>query len=241
MRISELRPSDANDIVQLPGFADGGGIDNTEAKILAVSLMPYWQGMRGVIEDLAAFGVIEERITTGPHGNKTTISIVRLEPKLVSLLMDSASTAVQHAETVMGEGLPTNFVGILVVDRFWGGGVNFHSGIQLNSIFDRDHTSAYARQRVVAHEIGHYWWVGHGNEAWFSEGAAEYIGAYSVWKRFNLKGMYSDHLPCPYYRTIEHLRADAPLYGISNGSICNYSLGRIASPKTLPNGSGCLK
>ena len=34
-----------------------------------------------------------------------------------------------------------------------------------------------------------------------------------------------NHYPCPYYRTIEHLRADDPQYGLSYGSFCNYSLG----------------
>ena len=86
------------------------------------------------------------------------------------------------------------------------------------------------RQRTIAHEIGHYWWgtgVGAHHEDWIGEGAAEYIGAYSERSQFNLNDVYTDYWPCPYYRTIEHLRADNPQYGVepSYGSQCNYSLG----------------
>ena len=230
-RISEYEPEYATYIATHTGFADGGGIDNTEAKIIAVMSIPYFDYNDRLIEQLANYGTVEEQNTVGRFGNPLNFSIVRLTSRQNSKLMQTATTAVSDAETLMGQALPIDFVGILVADVPDAAGVNNGISIQVDAGFDGTPYSDRRRQRTIAHEIGHYWWgqgVGTHHEHWISEGAASYIGAYSEWSQFNDKDVYTNRYPCPYYRTIEHLRADNPEYGnndVSYGSRCNYSLG----------------
>lgn len=224
-RISYRAPEDANAIVNARAFADGGGLDNSEAKIVAVMGMPYADGNTALLEWLPEYGTLEEQSATGQYGNPLHFSIVRVAvSRQDSKLMQAATSATRHAETLMGQALPTDFVGILVADGD-GLGSNNSVSIRVDARFDGTAYSDRARQRLVAHEIGHYWWsASYEHDHWLSEGAAEYIGAYSVWSRFGDNDVYGHRWPCPYYRTIEHLRADAPQYG-SYGSVCNYSLG----------------
>ena len=228
VHISEYEPEYAAAIVASAGFADGGGIDNTEAKIIAVMRIPYKDGNTDLIYLLPDYGTVEERNTVGRYGNPLNFSIVRLAmSRQNSKLMQTATTAVSDAETLMGQALPIDFVGILVADVPDAAGVNNSISIQVNAGFDGTRYSNRSRQRLIAHEIGHYWWRGN-HEHWISEGAAKYIGAYSEWRQFNLNDLNTDSSPCPYYRTIEHLRADNPQYAkndVSYGSLCNYSLG----------------
>ena len=211
------------------GFADGGGIDNTEAKIISVTSIPYDTGSHGLIDLLATYGTVEESSASGLYGNTLNFAVVRLlTVNHNSELMASAVSATRHAETLMGNALPVDFMGILVADGPGFLGANNSIHIQVVSGFDDGTYSDRTRQRTVAHEIGHYWW-GTGDyylhEDWISEGAAEYIGAYSVKTQFDESNLYLSNYPCPYYRTIEHLRADNPHYTFSNGTFCNYSLG----------------
>ena len=228
--ISEFEPGYATEIATHTGFADGGGIDNTEAKIIAVMSIPYFDGDAALIELLADYGTVEQRKTVGRYVNPLNFSIVRwLQPKQNSKLMQTATTAVSDAETLMGQALPTDFVGILVSDLPSAAAANNGISIQADAGFDGRYSDRI-RQLVIAHEIGHYWWgtgEGASQEHWISEGAADYIGAYSVRSQFNENDLHTGTYPCPYYRTIEHLRADNPQYGIepSYGSLCNYSLG----------------
>ncbi len=230
--ISRAEPKDATSIATHTGFADGGGIDNTEAKIIAVMSIPYFDGDAVLIDWLAKYGTVEQRNTVGQYDNPLNFSIVRLiTSRQNSKLMQTATSAVSDAETLMGQALPIDFVGILVADVPDAAGVNNSISIQVDAGFDGTRYIDRYRQRTIAHEIGHYWWgtgVGAHHEDWIGEGAASYIGAYSEWSQFNDKDVYTNRYPCPYYRTIEHLRADNPEYGkndVSYGSLCNYSLG----------------
>ncbi len=228
VHISEYEPEYAAAIVASAGFADGGGIDNTEAKIIAVMGKPYKDGNTDLIDWLADYGTVEERNTVGRYGNPLNFSIVRLAmSRQNSKLIQTATTAVSDAETLMGRALPIDFVGILVADVPNAEASNNGSSIQVDAGYDGTRYTDRRRQRLIAHEIGHFWWDGKRHERWISEGAAEYIGAYSEWRQFNLNDLNTDFSPCPYYRTIEHLRADNPQYGVepSYGSQCNYSLG----------------
>ncbi len=228
VHISEYEPEYAAAIVASAGFADDGGIDNTEAKIIAVMGIPYYYGNADLIDRLADYGTVEELNTVGQHGNPLNFSIVRLmTSRQNSKLMQTATNAVSDAETLMGQALPIDFVGILVADVPDAAGVNNGISIQVNAGFDGTRYSNEERQRLIAHEIGHHWWRGN-HENWISEGAAEYIGAYSEWRQFDLDDLHTDSSPCPYYRTIEHLRADKPQYpdkDVSYGGRFNYSLG----------------
>ena len=222
-------PQYATEIVNAPGFADGGGVDNTEAKIIAAMSIPYLDGNTTLIGELPETGTVEEQTVTGRHRNSINIAIVRLETERSnSQLMQSAQSAIADAETLMNQPLPTDFVGMLVGSLDGALGANNGISILVDPRFDAEDSNERWRQRVVGHEIGHYWWSANRyHEYWLSEGAAEYIGAYTVKSQFGDNDVHTDNYPCPYYRTIEHLRADSPQYAIepSYGSICNYSLG----------------
>ena len=227
--ISERDPEDAADIANRAKFADDGGLDNTEAKIVAVLWGPYRDDETHVIDDLITSGTVEEHDTVGEYRTQLVFSIVRTISRQNdegnSTLMETAISATQHAETLMAQALPTDFIGILVSDVSGAAARNNGIMVQVDDRFDDPSYDERIRQRVIAHEIGHYWWTGRArHERWISEGAAEYMGAYSVKTRFGDRELWLDTFPCPYYRTIEHLRADNPNYR-SNGSSCNYSLG----------------
>lgn len=229
--ISQIPPAPdyAAEIVNAESFDDDGGVDNTEAKIIAVMGIPYLNEDARLVELLTEYGTVEEQNTTGRYGNTINISIVRLlTTRQSSELMQAAETAIGDAETLMGQALSTDFVGILVSDLPGAAGANNSITMQVDTGFDGTYYSDRYRQRVIGHEIGHYWWSSNArHEHWLSEGAAEYIGAYTVRSQFGDNDMFTDTYPCPYYRTIEHLRADGPAYGWerSYGSLCNYSLG----------------
>ena len=224
--ISRRSTTDASAIVNAAAFADGGGVDNNEAKIIAVIGLPYGSRQYSVVNQILRSATLEQRRVTGQYGNAVHFAIVRTTAaQSNSNLMQTAISATRHAEILMAQALPTDFVGILVADRPGALGASNNISIQVNAGFDGTYYSDRARQSTVAHEIGHYWWSGNfDHENWISEGAAQYIGAYSVWRQFGDIDVYTEYWPCPYYRTIEHLRADNPQYG-SNGSACNYSLG----------------
>ena len=231
-RISDrYDPQDATDLVNLSGFADGGGIDNTEAKIIAVASMQYSDDDT-FIERLADYGTVEEKTSAGQHGNTLTFAVVRVdETRQNSTLMQSAIIATQDVETLMGEAFPSDFMGILVADCPSYLGRTNGISIDMDDRFDQTDYDDYRQLlRTMAHEIGHFWW-GAGtpvepneHEIWVSEGAASYIGAYSVRSRFDDNDLTLSRWPCPYYRSIEHLRGDDPSHG-SFGSLCNYALG----------------
>ncbi len=220
-------PQYATALATHTGFADGGGIDNTEAKIIAVMSIPYLYDRTGLMDRLADYGTVEEQTVNGRHSNRVNFAIVRLlTSKENSQLMQAATSATQHAETVMAQALPVNFVGILLADSASFIGANNGIHLWMDDCFDGTNCSDRYRQRTVAHEIGHYWWSRNDDhEGWISEGASAYIGAYSEAIQFNDNDLSTDYYPCPYYRTIEHLRADSPHFGVSQGSLCNYSLG----------------
>ena len=227
--ISDMDPEDATDIANRPEFADNTGIENDEAKIIAVLYYPYRDLNMGLINRLISGGTIEKVDTVGKYNNQLNFSVIRTDPRESgegnSELMDTAISATEHAETVMGQAIPTDFLGILVADQEGSAGTNNGISIRLDARFDDPDDGARVRQTVVAHEIGHYWWtVRVVRERWISEGAAEYIAAYSVKTQFGNDDLQVTRFPCPYYRTIEHLRADDP-GSETNGNLCNYSSG----------------
>ena len=221
-------PEEATAIATYAAFADGGGIDNTEAKIIAVTSIPYLSGRTDLVFLLANYGTVEEANTIGRYGNQVNFAIIRLiTSRQNSELMRTATTAAEDSETLMGQALPVDFVGILVADSPDFAGANNSIHIQVDVGYDGTYTDR-SRQRTVAHEIAHYWWGTGGvpgHEDWIAEGAAGYVGAYSMRSQFEDGGLSTVYYPCPYYRTIEHLRADNPDYEHSYGGLCNYPLG----------------
>ena len=206
-------------------LADGGGLDNYEAKIVSTFALAYAEGLEFEIEFLAKYGEIEESTVRGRYNNSITFCVIRLFTDLDnSAVMGRAKDAVSHAEELMGKALPTDFVAIAIRNGPTPG-VNNSISIRIDQSIDTNAVSDRFRLEVIAHEIGHYYWGLPGREYdWLVEGAAEYIAAYAEKKKHNDADLHTHFQPCPYYRTVEHLRADAPSE-FSSGIICNYSLG----------------
>ena len=202
-------PEEATAIATYAAFADGGGIDNTEAKIIAVTSIPYLRGGTDLVFLLADYGTVEEANTVGQYGNQVNFAIIRLiTSRQDSELMLSATTATQDAETLMGQALPVDFVGILVADSSDFAGANNGIHIQVDTGYDGTYTDR-GRQSTVAHEIAHYWWGAGGvpgHEDWISEGVASYVGAYSVKQRTTYSALSTVLLPLP---LLPHRRAHA--------------------------------
>ena len=206
-------------------LADGGGLDNDEAKIVSTFALAYAEGLESEIRLLARYGEIEESTVRGRYNNSITFCVIRLfTDRDNSTVMGRAKDAVSHAEELMGKALPTDFVPI-VVHNGPTPGVNNSISIRIDQSIDTNAVSDRFRLEVIAHEIGHYYWGLPGREyGWLAEGAAEYIAAYAEKKKHNDADLHTHFQPCPYYRTVEHLRADAPS-AFSSGILCNYSLG----------------
>ena len=218
-------PDFITETLAITELADGGGLDNDEAKIVSTFALAYAQGLTFDIEWLAKYGQIEESTVTGRYSNSITICVIRLfEDFDNSAVMGRAKNAVTHAEELMGKALPTDFIPIAIHDGPATGGNNGIS-IRIDEILDYTVTTDRDRLNIIAHEIGHYYWYLPGAEYdWLAEGAASYVAAYAEKKKYNDSDLYTHWYPCPYYRTVEHLRADAPTE-FSAGIICNYSLG----------------
>ena len=218
-------PDFVTETLAISELADGGGLDNDEAKIVSTFALAYAQGLEFEIELLARVGEIEESTVMGRYNNSITFCVIRLFTDLDnSAVMAEAKDAVSHAEELMGKALPTDFVAIAIHDGP-ADGVNNSISIRIDQYIDTNAVSDRLRLIVVAHEIGHYYWYLPGTEYdWLAEGAAQYVAAYAEKKKLNDADLYIRWQPCPYYRTVEHLRADAPA-GETAGFLCNYSLG----------------
>ena len=218
-------PDFVTETLAIAHLSDGGGLDNDEAKIVSTFALAYAQERYLDIELLAEFGETEESTVRGRYGNSITFFVVRLFQDLDnSAVMARAKEAVSHAEELMGKVLPTDFVPI-AIHNGPGGGANNSISIRIDQNIDTRAVTERFRLSVIAHEIAHYYWYSPGTDYnWLDEGAAQYVAAYAEKKQYNDSDLYTRWAPCPYYRTVEHLRADAPRQ-ISSGFICNYALG----------------
>ena len=224
-RMASDDPGWATWITGLGRFADADGITNDDAKLLAVMSLPYVNDDWRTMVSLAYSGHVDQRSYTGTRGNVVNVAVVReYTPTAANStrMLELATTAVQHNEELMDAALPTNFMGVLLADCPGCAGANNSWVMQMDPESDWSWTDASARS-VLAHEVAHYWW--YGNSDWLDEGAANYAAAFSQWRATGADDVYTSSYPCPFYRTIEHLVAEAPDYGDSEGSLCNYSLG----------------
>ena len=118
VHISEYEPEYAAAIVASAGFADGGGIDNTEAKIIAVMGNPIQR--RQHRPHRLARRLRNRRGTKHGWPVWQPVELLHSQASMMSRqnskLIQTATTAVSDAETLMGRALPIDFVGILVAD-----------------------------------------------------------------------------------------------------------------------------
>ena len=224
-KMSLVDPEYTRLIASLGKFGDADGITNADAHILAVMALPYANDDYWTLVRLAFYGTVQQGTYTGDTGNSVAISVVRdYQPSTAAstTTMTQIKAAVDYNEDLMGAALPTDFVGLLLAEYPGAAGANDSWVMQVDAAAEWLWTSQ-SLLSVLTHEVAHYWW--YGNSDWLDEGAANYAAAYALWRLYDASDVYTSSYPCPFYRTIEHLVADAPTYGDSEGSLCNYSLG----------------
>ena len=224
-RMSQDNPEWTNQISGMGRFGDADGITNSDAKLLAVMSLPYANEDYRTLWNLVFNGTVQEQNHIGRFGNTVNVAIVREhQPSAANAakMMQFTTTAIAHNEELMNTALPTNFVGMLLADYPGAAGANNSWSIQIDADAEWSWTD-WSVRKVIAHEVAHYWWIR--NSHWLDEGAANYAAAYSQWRATDADDVYTSTYPCPFYRTIEHLIADAPDYRDSEGTLCNYSLG----------------
>ena len=222
---SENDSAALTNVLNNPNLADGGGIDDDEAKVVAV--------LGGVnylnpplVEKLLdpSQTYVTERRTQG-LGREIHLVIIRTGRGSAST-MDLLEYAVRQGQIIMGQPLRTDYVGLLVEEVLpdFAAGLHFGTNIAIPPRFDVDDRSDYPGDWtgfLLAHEAAHYYWFS--SALWIDEGAADFMAGASELYRDG-RPMEPDNVPCSYYRSIFHLELADPRTGTWGWS-CNYSLG----------------
>ena len=168
--------------------------------------------------------IIERRtVELSLAGEVDHLVIVRTSPG-ARRSMDILENAVREAENLMGEPLPTRYVGVLFWDVFGDSsspvGINYGSHIALLPEYDADDGSYAAgiSPRLIAHEVAHYYW--RGGAGWLVEGMAELMASAIENRRVGTP-VNITMPPCKFARSImdlEALPSEQPW-------TCSYSLG----------------
>ena len=212
-------------VLDNPNIADGGGIDDQEAKIVAVlgGTNVANPELVDVLLDPAQTSIEERRISDGD--GEVNLAIIRTAPGAADT-MALLEYAVREATVMMNQSFPTDYVALLVEEATLDDsiGTNFQTHMAITPEFDVDDRSSrpgnYTGQ-LIAHEVAHYYWFGLID--WIDEGAADFMAIVSENRRVG-RPMEVDNSPCPYYETLFHLERSNPRPGTWGGQ-CNYSLG----------------
>ncbi len=200
-----------------------GGITDAAAHVVSVLELPYVQGQHDTVGALMTSGEVEIRQITRRGGLPGAIAVVRPRYRTTGPATPAAVDAIGHVEELMQDTLTWGYVPVLVAEAEGAQGYNNGVAVWIDAWLEED-GNIRELQRTIAHEIGHFWW--YEQEDWLAEGAAEYVGSYSLWRNTDDADVTTSQEPCPYYRTIEHMKADLPEYGATGGTRCNYSLGQ---------------
>ena len=215
------------DVLNNPHLADGGGIDDEEAKVVTVV-----GGTNYFNEDLAlellnpANITVTERVLQG-RGREIHMAIIRTDEGHSSTF-DVLEYAVGRAETTMEKPLRTDYVALLVADDVlpsFAAGANFGTHMLIPPRFDVEDRSEYPGEWIgilLAHEVAHYYWFSD-FPLWVDEGAADFMAGVSEFHRTGRR-MDPDNVPCSFYQNILHLELSKPELG-SYGGLCHYTLG----------------
>ena len=137
--------------------------------------------------------------------------------------MDLLEHSVRTSEELMGELLPTRYIGLLYENalRAEYAGTNFGTHITIRPKYDVDDDSV--APDIIAHEVAHYYW--RGNAAWIDESIAAFMTSTVENRRTGRPiGVRSD--PCAYARSITELRTLFPDTDTDSDFGCGYSLGQ---------------
>ena len=216
-----------NDVLDNPHLADHGGIDDTEARLVAVL-----GGTNFFNQDLVSTLLDPYAVTVANHvlpGSERNIhmTIFRTEPGSIST-DNLISYAVQEAESIMDMPLRTDYVAILIADDVlpsFAAGAHFGTHILIPPDFDVDDRSEYPGSWagfLIGHEVSHYYWFSD-HPLWVDEGSADFMAGLMEFRRVG-RVMEPDNVPCSFYHSILHLELALPDLS-SYGGLCHYSLG----------------
>ena len=215
------------EVLDNPNLADGGGIDDEEAKIVAVLGGTYQFAPELVPALLDPDQILVHEYALQGRGKTIHMNIIRLDPGSTTT-DEMFRYAVTQAETIMDEPLRTNYVAVLISDDALPGfaaAAHFGTHITILAEFDTDDRAENPGKRagfVIAHEVSHYYWF-NDTELWIDEGAADFMAAL-IENRRVVRAMEPDNPPCSYYDSIFHLELAKPELS-SWGGLCHYSLG----------------
>ena len=214
-------------VLDNPNLADGGGIDDNEARVVAVigAVNQLNPELVEKLLDPSETNVTERRVQG--QGRPIHLAIIRTAPGSAST-MDLLEYAVLQSEIIMNEPLRTDYVGLLVEEiipdfaarRFMS--VRISRSRRGSTLMTAASTLAIGAVSCLAHEVAHYYW--YNSALWIDEGAADFMAGVSEYNRVG-RLMEPDNVPCSYYRSILHLELANPRTG-SWGWGCNYALGR---------------
>lgn len=216
-----------NDVLDNPHLADHGGIDDTEARLVAVLGGTNYFNRDMVSTLLDPYAIPVANYVLPGSGNDIHMTIIRLEPGSIST-DNLFSYAIQEAESIMDKPLRTDYVAVLVADDIlpsFAAGAHFGTHILIPPMLDTDDRSEFPGNWagiVIAHEVAHYYWFS-GHHLWVDEGAADFIAGLVELRRTG-QVLEPDNVPCSFYRSLLHLELAQPDLG-SYGGLCHYSLG----------------
>jgi len=215
------------EVLDNPNLADGGGIDDEEAKIVAVLGGTYQFAPELVPVLLDPDQILVHEYVLQGRGKTIHMNIIRLDPGSPDT-DEMFRNAITQVENIMDLPLRTDYVAVLISDEALPGfaaGAHFGTHITLSADYDTDDRDEYPGKRggiVIAHEVAHYYWF-NDVDLWIDEGAADFISALIEYRRVG-RAMEPDAPPCSYYNSIFHLELAKPELS-SFGGLCHYSLG----------------
>ena len=216
-----------NEVLDNPHLADHNGIDDMEARVVAVL-----GGTQYFAPELVPTLLDTTQITLYNYvlprvGGDIEMTVIRTEPG--SFRTDGLfSYAIEQAQDIMAKPLRTDYVAVLIHDDTLPGfaaGGHFGTHITIPTRFDTDNDAEYPGSwsgSLIAHEVAHYYWF-FNHSLWVSEGAADFIAALNESRRVG-RVMEPDNVPCSFYDSIFHLELAKPDLS-SYGGLCHYTLG----------------
>ena len=191
--LSALTADQLADMLSRPMLKDG--ITDDEAPIVSMLdiVLHYVPDRVDRLLDPDAT-TVERRTVELPLAGEVDLVIVRTRPG-ARRSMDLLENAVREVESLMGEPLPTRYVGLLVENALPARFAGLHAGshIVIRPKFDVDNYGSYPGfpPYLIAHEVAHYYW--RGSADWINEGMANTMAA-----------------------TIENRRVGSPLYTLTD-------------------------
>ena len=223
-KIAYFAPDRLADIISRPNIADG--VDNNEAPVVSMlfDTLRWAPHLVDVLLD-PTIATTDRRTVELDLAGEVELVIVRTK-RGARRGMDLLENAVREAENLMGEPLPTKYVGLLYEDAVAGAfaaGTNFQTHIAIRPKYDVDNSSfdASFAPHIIAHEVAHYYWEENAN--WVDEGMADMMAS-AIENRRTESPIIATNPPCAFAESVAALEELAPEEG-EPAYACNYSLG----------------